>query len=245
MTIAPITRPAFASASSFTVPSSAILRQLDLLRGLSVDEVTRLALTGQPLVLPRGRCLFQQGQAGERVYLIVRGSIKIVAELSDAPPMTRAILGAGELFGASSLADSERYAVSAFTQERVALLAINGAAFRESLRTTPALRFNLSQSLARRQRITMAQSLLAAGAGPGRRIALLLLTLAAEYGRPAERGCLIPLRVTQRDLADLAGVTPRQAGGVLSAFQQRGWVTVGWRGYLVVRAPAALTLVGT
>lgn len=244
MTIAPITRPAPTSISSFTVPSPAVLRQLDLLQGLSVDEIARLALMVQPLVLPRGRRLFQQGEAGDRVYLIVRGSIKIVAEPSGTPPVTRAILGVGELFGASSLADSGRYAVSAFTQERVALLAINGAAFRESLRTTPALRFNLSQSLARRQRITMTQSMLAAGASPGRRVALLLIALADVYGRSIERGRLIPLRVTQSDLADLAGVTPRQAGCVLSAFQQRGWVTVDGRSYLVVHAPAALTLVG-
>lgn len=244
MTIAPITRPAPTSISSFTVPSPAVLRQLDLLQGLSGDDIARLALMVQPLALPRGRRLFEQGQAGERVYLIVRGSIKIVAEPSDAPPVTQAILGAGELFGASSLADSGRYAVSAFTQERVALLAINGASFRESLRTIPALRFNLSRSLARRQRITMACSLLAAGASPGRRIAHLLLTLADEYGRPTERGRLLPLRVTQNDMADLAGVTPRQAGCVLSAFQQRGWVAVDWHSYLVVRAPAALSTVG-
>jgi len=53
-----------------------------------------------------------------------------------------------------------------------------------------------------------------------------LLNLAAERGRATEEGTVIDLRLTQQEMAELAGMSRETMTRTLGAFQQAGVVRV-------------------
>ena len=72
-------------------------------------------------------------------------------------------------------------------------------------------------------------------------MARTLLNLASERGRVTERGTVIDMRLTQQELAELAGMTRETMARTLREFQQAGCIRVeaGIISILAVETPAA------
>jgi CRP/FNR family transcriptional regulator len=58
------------------------------------------------------------------------------------------------------------------------------------------------------------------------KVARLLLNLAAERGRQTDQGTVIDMRLTQQELAELAGMTRETMARTLREFQQAGCIRV-------------------
>jgi CRP-like cAMP-binding protein len=58
------------------------------------------------------------------------------------------------------------------------------------------------------------------------KVARVLLNLATERGRATERGTVIDLRLTQQELAELAGMSRETMTRTLRDFQQAGCVRI-------------------
>jgi CRP-like cAMP-binding protein len=58
------------------------------------------------------------------------------------------------------------------------------------------------------------------------KVARLLLNLASERGRVTEKGTVIDMRLTQQELAELAGMTRETMARTLREFQQAGCIRV-------------------
>jgi CRP/FNR family cyclic AMP-dependent transcriptional regulator len=89
-------------------------------------------------------------------------------------------------------------------------------------------------------RITNAHLLsLAALDVPGR-VASQLLALAREYGESRPEGTRIPMRLTQSDLAALAGASRVRVNQALGYFRKRDVISTDREGYITVRDEDAL-----
>jgi CRP-like cAMP-binding protein len=73
------------------------------------------------------------------------------------------------------------------------------------------------------------------------RIERRLQDLAARFGRPTEGGTVIPMRLTQEDLASLAATTRESTNRAVRGLVERGRLHVDHRGRYVV--PSHLRLV--
>ena len=82
--------------------------------------------------------------------------------------------------------------------------------------------------LARRLRLADAQIQSLAALDVYGRVARQLLAFAQEYGEEQSDGStLIPLRLTQSDLADLTGATRVRVNQVLVDYKERGYISAG------------------
>ncbi len=73
------------------------------------------------------------------------------------------------------------------------------------------------------------------------RVARQLLVFAEEYGEPADGGgVLIPLRLTQGDLAGLVGATRVRVNAAMVAFKRQGSIVVDDTSRITVRDRQAL-----
>jgi len=112
-------------------------------------------------------------------------------------------------------------------------------AFRRSAEEVPALGKNLAHVLSRRLWLANTHSLSALDV-PGR-VAAQLLALATEYGEPApEGGTLVPMPLTQTDLAALVGASRVRVNQALGFFRKRGAISVAEDGRFTVRDSDAL-----
>ena len=217
------------------------LATIPLLRGLSREDLARLNQFLQRTTVPANTNLMSLGQPGEVAYLILAGTVKIHAEQPDGRDVVVALRGPGEIVGELSVLDQSPRSASVLSLEPCTLLWIARTTLQECLQTMPALSLNLVQILARRLRVATTQIQLLTAQDLYGRVAHLLLTLAEEYGEPAAEGAVrIPLRLSQSDLAGLAGASRARVNQVLAYYRERGWISMDAQYRITIRQRGVL-----
>ncbi len=210
-----------------TFTDSAALGQLPLFRGLGPTQLAEMNQRLRRMTFPTDTPVMTIGQPGEAAYIIVSGTVKIHAEQVDGRDVVLALRGPGEIVGEMSLLDDGGRSASVVTLEPCIVLWINRASFLKSLSEMPAISLNLVHILARRLRVSTAQIQVLSTQDVYGRVAHLLLTLADEYGVEQPNGAIqIPLRLTQTDLASLAGASRARVNQVLGFYRDQRTITL-------------------
>jgi CRP/FNR family cyclic AMP-dependent transcriptional regulator len=203
------------------------LGKLDLFRGLTLTELTRVNdMLGQTK-FPAGAMILTASQPGEIAYVILDGTLKVSTIQSNGRELTLALLGPGEIVGELSLADRSGRSADVVTLEPAVLVWIDRNTFDQLRREIPAITENLLRLLARRLRLANSQLQAIATLDVHGRIARQLLALADALGEERPDGTVqIPLRITQTDLASLVGATRVRVNEVLVGFTRRNHISV-------------------
>lgn len=105
------------------------------------DEFTR--------TYPKDTMLFSEGQPGEELYIIQRGSVKIV-KIVDNNEVLLAVLKQGDIFGEMALLESKPRSANAIAYEDCTVLAVNKENFERMVGSQPQIITRLTQLLAER-----------------------------------------------------------------------------------------------
>jgi CRP/FNR family cyclic AMP-dependent transcriptional regulator len=205
-----------------------IWRELPIFRHLPQESLTKFQKVSYQRAFPAGFTILTIERPTEFVYIILRGTIKIRALHEDGSEVILAILGPGEIVGDIIDEAQLSYVAMVETVEETTLLWLTRDDFQACLQSMPTLSYNVVQSLARRLRTTDSylHSILRLDV-PGR-LAYRLLHFAQEYGQALTNGeLMIPLRLTQSDLADLIGASRVRVNHAFMAFKRRGILSVG------------------
>ena len=97
-----------------------------------------------------GATVFDQGSAGNHMYVVLAGCVEIRRE-QDGAPVTLATLGEGEIFGEMALVDSGiRMASAVAVAEGTRLVAIDQARFVYIVSQQPAFALSIMRVMAQR-----------------------------------------------------------------------------------------------
>jgi uncharacterized membrane protein len=130
------------------------LRSVPLFRALDEEAAVELCQLLTTNEVTAGTCHFQRGDAGESMYLIERGSIKISVKDADGHDTTLAELGKGEFFGEMSLLDGHVRSADATASADSLLAVLPRAEFRAFLRKNPDVALGILTALTHRLRRT-------------------------------------------------------------------------------------------
>jgi len=100
-------------------------------------------------VYPKGNMIFSEGEPGEELFIIQKGSVKI-AKIVDNNEVLLAVLKAGDIFGEMALLESKLRAACAVAYEECHLMAVNRANFERMVSTQPQIVSRLTTLLAER-----------------------------------------------------------------------------------------------
>ena len=131
-----------------------------LFTGLDDNEMTTLGDLLQRQELGHGDVVFREGDAGDRVYLIARGSVSIKVQLSGENRARRlATFVPGVFFGEMTMLEGGCRSADAFAKgAQVVLFSLSAEDLARIMRDHPQLGIklyrNLSRELATRLRIT-------------------------------------------------------------------------------------------
>jgi putative nucleotidyltransferase with HDIG domain len=151
-----ILRRAIALQDAETV---AHLRSIPFFAKLSDDTLTRLVTRCPLQTVPAQQNLFQQGDTGEALYVIVSGEIEIIQTL-DGTPIRLSVFRAGEYFGEMALLDDAPRSATARTLQDSVLLQVRKQDFLALLSEHPGLFTDAARVLSARLRDMNAQQLL-------------------------------------------------------------------------------------
>jgi uncharacterized membrane protein len=130
------------------------LRSVPLFRALDEEAAVELCGLLTTHEVAAGTCLFCRGDAGESMYLIERGSVKISVKDADGHDTTLAELGKGEFFGEMSLLDGHVRSADATATIDSSLAVLPRAEFRGFLRKNPDVALGILTALTHRLRRT-------------------------------------------------------------------------------------------
>lgn len=208
-----------------TAPDQRLLESMLLFQGVAPGDLSRIRKRFSETAYPAGADIVTAEQPGDEAYVILQGAVKIHTHVADQEVIL-SLLGRGDLVGELSLIDSLGRSATVTTLEDSRLLSIGRDSFHRLLDEVPAMAGNLILLLSRRLRLADARvQTLAALDVPGR-VARALLSLGIEYGEAAGDALLIPIPITQRDLAALVGASRVRVNQVLGNFRRRGLLSI-------------------
>jgi CRP-like cAMP-binding protein len=137
----------------------AVLKASEVMAPLPNATIERIAHRFQPTPLPEGYVLIEQGQEGERLYLVEEGTLEVSVKQGDGPPTVVATLGPGVCVGEMSLLTGQGASATVRTTSATKVLVLEKRAFHSLLVQNPGLNIYFAQLLV--ERIRHNQQLLA------------------------------------------------------------------------------------
>lgn len=123
------------------------LKGVDLFTQIPAHELSPIAEISDEVHYAKGQSIFQEGEEGDALYVIVEGSVKV--HRADA---FLAALGEGQFFGEMAILDAEPRSASVTAESSLVLLRISRADFSELLDEKPEISRGILLVLTRRLR---------------------------------------------------------------------------------------------
>lgn len=195
------------------------LKSTVLFEGLPAQLTEILVQDFHPRSFRSDAMVMLEDQVGSVIYVIMSGTVKVSRSRTNRSTLLN-ISGPGELLGEVSLLDGSGHSADIVTLEETTMMWIERDKMAAHLVTQPILYRSLAMMLARRLRLASAR-LEALGSldVPGR-LAFQLLSFARAYGVQQVKGVLIPLMLSQGDLAELIGATRTRVNQALAAMRR-------------------------
>jgi CRP-like cAMP-binding protein len=208
------------------------LRALPLFQSLDekgLEEIAELLIERK---FPRDAVICEEGVAGDYMYLIQQGQVKVTKTSEDGREKILEIFGEGAFIGEMALLDREPRSASMKTTSACVLLALSRQDFLGLLRQNPEIAMGVIRELSRRLRETDEQVRALMFERVEQRTRRVLRRLAREQ-HPARTELGLTGPVTHQQLADLVGTSRETVTRVLKALRDEGWLEQQGKRYAV------------
>jgi len=188
---------------------------------------------GRRLKLRPGAVLFEEGDASNRVILLLAGRVKVSSFSEDGHETILGYRGAGDVLGELAAIDGEAHLARVTVVEPGEALVVVAERFVAALETQPGLALALLRSVVGRLRDadrTRAEFVALDVVG---RVAHRLVELAEHYGEATDGGIRIELSISQRELAGWVGSSREAVNKALAQLERAGLIAAE-RPHLVV-----------
>ena len=230
MTAEAAARPAPRGRIAFQRSIAWYLRQLSrVMNVLSDDEMERLIpLLSERRFSPR-KLLFAAGDPPERVYLILKGRVKVYQVSQNGKEIILDVVGRGGVVGDMAIVEGgERIACAAAIDETVAV-SISWEDFSHLLQQSPRLGFAMAELMARRL-VGMQRTFM-------NLVSKQVSARLADTLRARSDGTThVELGLTHQELAQTIGTSRETVTALLSRFITLGAIAPAEDGFLIVNA---------
>lgn len=120
-----------------------------LFSGLAAKEIEFLSNLFVPNEMSAGKTIYIENMAGECLYLIEMGSVRISQMLAEGDEQTLVVLGPGDTFGELAVIDGGPRAATARVIEDVRLFALSRKEYNQLTNNNPRLGMQLTLNIFR------------------------------------------------------------------------------------------------
>ena len=208
-----------------------------LFAGLNEADHNLLVQVALRRSYPRHTLVVQEGDRGERFYLLRKGMAKVYLGNGDGREVILSILGPGDFFGEMALIDEESCSASVMTLEESEFVSIGKDEFRKVLASSPSIAANLLKAMSQRLREADHQIEALALKDVQARVLQALRQLVEPEGGEL----VVPSRLTHRDIAAMVGASREMVTRVFRTLEESGAVRVEGR-RIVLNAASAMQI---
>lgn len=212
----------------------AVVRTAPLFSALDDESAASLRASMTLVKVPKGNTLFKEGDAGDRLFVVVEGKLKLGTSSIDGRENLLSILGPGDMFGELSLFDPGPRTATAAAVTDARVLALAHDQVIGLVTQHPQVSLELLARLAQRLRRTNeVLADLVFSDVPGR-VAKALMDLGSRFGVQKDDGLHVNHDLTQEELAQLVGASRETVNKALADFAARSWVRLEPRAVVVL-----------
>jgi CRP-like cAMP-binding protein len=204
--------------------AATLLAKAPLFADLEQAELIGLGELAHRRAYRKGEYIFHQGDAGDALYVLMDGRVKVVFTSEEGEEMILATLQPPDVFGELALIDGGPRSASIQTLEPTTALTLTRATLLDLVSREPRVNEVLLRSLGTlvRRMITQASDLVFLDLHG--RVAKLLLRLIDDSDAQASEPLSLDLGMTQSDLAAMVGGSRQSVNQILHYFERRGYL---------------------
>ena len=210
-----------------------LLRQVSIFKELPQETIADLSRRVWQKPAEAGSVIVSQEEAGDALFVIASGKVKVVLYGETGREIILSILKAGDFFGEMALLDRQPRSANVVAIEDSQLLGLDREAFQTHLTAHPTTALAILAEMSRRLRhdneVIGNLALLDVYA----RVARIIRDLAQKQGEPVDGGLLIKERPTQQEIAGLIGTSRETVSRALNDFTRRGLLEMQGKQILV------------
>jgi CRP/FNR family cyclic AMP-dependent transcriptional regulator len=187
----------------------------------------------------KGELIWTQGQPAGYVAFLVSGKAMSSYQSVNGKTGTTGFWCAGDLIGAADLGSSTTRQQTVRCLDACVIYTLSFERFDELVRRFPELGLAIIRALSVRLRWVAQLAVTLETQSAAERICGVLLALSERFGVRGDDGVRIDLKLTNDDLAAIAGVSRQFTNATLQKLRKRGMIAARGQG-LVLTQPAAL-----
>ncbi len=178
-----------------------------------------------------GETLFREGDAGDTMYVIQTGRVRITKEVG-GEVKSLAVLGAGEFFGEMAILNNRPRTATAEIIEDARMLVIDAKTFAQMIASNTEIAIRLIKKLARRLDAADALIEILMHRDPKARV-ILGLSREVEVGSVVQEDGSVLVPIQPETLAEQVGLTVEETDDVLSRLSRLRIVDVTPDGFVI------------
>lgn len=196
-----------------------MLKGNEFFGGLDQKLLSAMAALARRRQVRPGEIIFQKGDAGDALFAVRKGLVRILTGTSEGRRLTLNLHGPGDVFGEIALLDGRPRTADAVASEQVELLFVPRAEFQRLLHDSPETAVGVIGLLCARLR-WMSERMEETNLAPlPLRLAARLLALRKDYGDE--------IIITQEELAQFVRSSREQVNRLLQVWRRSGVIELG------------------
>ncbi|HEX6498831.1 MAG TPA: Crp/Fnr family transcriptional regulator [Micromonosporaceae bacterium] len=211
-----------------------VLARSGLFQGVESEAAEALAKEMEIVEIRKGEVVFNEGEQGDSLYIVLAGKIKVGRRAADGRQNLIALMGPSDMVGELSLFDPGPRTATATAVVDSRLARLRKHALRPWLNNRPEIAEQLLRVLARRLRRTndsLADLIFTDVPG---RVAKNLLQMAGRFGSRDGGVLRVTHDLTQEELAQLVGASRETVNKALADFASRGWLRLDGKSVIIL-----------
>lgn len=203
-----------------------IIKKIPIFKTLSDSDLKDLSGSLRLKSLKQGQALFWKGDEGTALYIVKKGTIKIVLPSAEGEEIIVTMFSEGDFFGEMALLDGEPRSADAVAIESSEVFILSRTNFLSFLQTNvdaiKAILSLLSKRLRRTDDMLEDTCFLNVSA----RLIKKIIELAESHGQQKDNKILIDLSLTQKELGNMVGATRESINKELKLLRKQGLIII-------------------
>lgn len=200
------------------------LQKIPLFSELDLRELTMILKAARSVEFAKGSMVFQEGDGGDDLFVIMSGRVKVVLEGEQGQEVTLAILEEGNFFGEMALLESVPRSATVITLEPCQFLQLDQNSFFVLLQNHPSMGVKILKNLSSRLRAASEKIRSLVMVDVYGRVARCLADMAKSQGPGKPK--IIANRPSHQELAHMIGCSRETVSRAMKVLQDEGFLTM-------------------
>lgn len=210
------------------------IKNCDLFSQLSASDIADLESQSKVRKLKKGDPVYLPTEQADGVLLVAQGRVKVCHATPDGKQSILGFVDVGEIFGELSILGSSRRDEYVEATEKATLVLLPKDAINRVLRKYPELVLGVTKLIGmRRQRVEKRLRNLLFRSNR-ERVIHLLIELCEKYGRRADSGITLDIRLSHQEMASIIGSTRETVTVVLGQLQKESLIQIARRRVVIL-----------